>query len=63
MTLTAIQANADNSPVDAAIGGGIGGAAGAVIGLEIHYGLEAGVPAVGADEPEVGHCAGHAPER
>lgn len=33
--LAAVEANADNSTLDAAIGGGIGGAAGAAIGNEI----------------------------
>lgn len=33
--LIAIEVNADNSTLDAAIGGGIGGAAGAAIGNEI----------------------------
>ena len=34
-TLMVVEANADNSTLDAAIGGGIGGAAGAAIGNEI----------------------------
>jgi hypothetical protein len=34
-TLMAVEANADSSTLDAAIGGGIGGAAGAAIGNEI----------------------------
>jgi len=34
-TLMVIEANADNSTLDAAIGGGIGGAAGAAIGNEV----------------------------
>ena len=33
--LLAVEANADNSTLDAAIGGGIGGAAGAAIGNEV----------------------------
>ena len=33
--LSAVEANADNSTLDAAIGGGIGGAAGAAIGNEV----------------------------
>ena len=32
---SAVEANADNSTLDAAIGGGIGGAAGAAIGNEV----------------------------
>jgi hypothetical protein len=35
IALSAVEANADNSTLDAAIGGGIGGAAGAAIGNEI----------------------------
>ena len=35
LALMAIEANADSSTLDAAIGGGIGGAAGAAIGNEI----------------------------
>lgn len=35
ITLSAVQANADDSTLNAAIGGGIGGAAGAAIGNEI----------------------------
>ena len=35
VALVAIEANADSSTLDAAIGGGIGGAAGAAIGNEI----------------------------
>ena len=35
-TLLAVEANADSSTLDAAIGGGIGGAAGAAIGNEVH---------------------------
>ena len=34
-TLLAVEANADSSTLDAAIGGGIGGAAGAAIGNEV----------------------------
>ena len=34
-TLVVVEANADSSTLDAAIGGGIGGAAGAAIGNEI----------------------------
>jgi outer membrane lipoprotein SlyB len=34
-TLMAVEANADSSTLDAAIGGGIGGAAGAAIGNEV----------------------------
>ena len=34
-TLMVVEANADNSTLDAAIGGGLGGAAGAAIGNEI----------------------------
>ncbi len=35
MMLSAVQANADNSTRDAAIGGGIGGATGAAVGNEV----------------------------
>ncbi len=35
LTLLVVEANADSSTLDAAIGGGIGGAAGAAIGNEI----------------------------
>ena len=35
LALLAIEANADNSTLNAAIGGGIGGAAGAAIGNEV----------------------------
>ena len=35
VTLMVVEANADNSTLDAAIGGGIGGAAGAAIGNEV----------------------------
>ncbi|MGD2056159.1 MAG: hypothetical protein PVJ15_05080 [Gammaproteobacteria bacterium] len=35
IVLLAVEANADNSTLDAAIGGGIGGAAGAAIGNEV----------------------------
>jgi hypothetical protein len=35
LSLVAVQASADNSTLDAAIGGGIGGAAGAAIGNEV----------------------------
>jgi outer membrane lipoprotein SlyB len=35
LSLVAVQANADDSTLDAAIGGGIGGAAGAAVGNEV----------------------------
>ncbi|MEN8108583.1 MAG: hypothetical protein ABFS22_11325 [Pseudomonadota bacterium] len=35
IVLSAVEANADNSTLDAALGGGIGGAAGAAIGNEV----------------------------
>jgi hypothetical protein len=35
ISLSAFEANADNSTLDAAIGGGLGGAAGAAIGNEV----------------------------
>ena len=66
--LIAVEVNADNSTLDAAIGGGIGGAAGAAIGNEIG-GRDGAIlggalgGAVGAAVTTDGHTHQYPPQR